>query len=105
MAGPIFVVLFLLVVLPPVFLISKLRLTSTQKIYYRDLTILFPIVILILARAVNLSSGKNINDMSSLEKLIAYFEVFIFVFGSWIVLLIASLRQKKTPCSEPDEDN
>ena len=105
MAGPIFVVLFLLVVLPPVFLISKLRLTSSQKNFYRVLTILFPIVILIIARAVNLSSAKNINDMSLLEKSIAYFEMFIFVFGSWIVLLIASLRQKSTSYPEPDKDN
>ena len=81
MAGPIFVVLFLLVVLPPLFIISKLRLTSSQKLSYIFLAILFPIVILIVARAVNISSGKHINDLSSFEKFIAYFEIVSEILG------------------------
>jgi len=106
MSGPIFIILFVLVVLPPVFLISRLKLTDKQKLFYRVLSVVFPIAMFLLSRLV-VSEGlitNKVSDQTQLEKALVWLMILSFVFGSWLVLLIASLRQNIQSVSNSEKE-
>jgi len=101
MAGPLFLVFFALLVLPPLLLIKKLRLNDSQKLKYRIFAVIFPILIFVLGRLVVSAgwAGENISNQNLAEKIILWSVVILFVFGSWIVLLYAASKQSKSSIS------
>ena len=95
MSGPIFLVVFALFVLFPVFRISKLKLPDNEKLPYMGISIAVPIIIFLLGRLAVTSGiiNQRLIDQSPIETFLTWLIVASIVCGSWIVFIFASYKQ------------
>jgi hypothetical protein len=95
-SGVAFILLVAFMILFPIFLITRLRLTNEQKLIYAVIAIAVPVVAFIMGKLLAstglLSSWMPTNE--HLRDLYAWLFSAPILFGSWFVFVVATTKQR-----------
>jgi hypothetical protein len=102
LAGPIFLVFVAFLILFPLFLISRLRLTNKQKLIYAVTAIAVPVTAFLVAKMLTSTGllGSWMPANKHLKDLYAWLVSAPILFGSWVVFIFATTKQRNTNTSK-----